>query len=373
VWEQANEHRPALSRTAFYLLSLLPSLDVRYLMLFNQLLLWLTIFPLFSAIQGKTKHTLLICFLLIVSFLSPTHHSTQFWSMQLMWYATWFGGIYATYFLSKYQLSWSDFICGLFFAIIAYFAGLAGVICLLNGLVLLGLRSFTEKKYLSLMGLWLIVTVGALIFYFLDFQSSGRSLFYFADHPLETLIFACAMLANLVGTDYAPVSAVIGGLGLFYLGYLFWQKRFQENLFIYGIMQYSLAAVVVISIGRAEFQLEQAFAHYGLVTMPFWIGLLLLANLPQRSHLFLLILMGLLLLSTANKKWGSLERSYSNRLRGVHCYQAVIAHPHPEKLNSDVLPYRDCKFLGPIESRQDTIQKILKLKDLGIIFPQDRS
>ncbi len=294
--------------------------------------------------------------------------------MQMAWYAIWFGGIYSTYFLSKYQLSWVDFSCGLFFAFIAYFAGLAGVICLLNGLVLLGLRSVTEKKHLIGMGLWLIVTVGALIFYFLDFQSnSDRSLFYFVDHPLETLIFACAMLANLVGTDYAPVSAVIGGLGLFYLGYLFWQKRFQENLFIYGIMQYSLAAVAVISIGRAEFQLEQAFAHYDLMTMPFWVGLLLLANLPQRSHLFLLIVMGLLLLGTANKKWWRLEHSYSNRIRGERCYHAVMAHPHPEKINPDVLPYRDCKFLGPVEFRQDTIRKILKLKDLGIIFLQDRS
>ncbi|MBF0279889.1 MAG: hypothetical protein HQM13_18985 [SAR324 cluster bacterium] len=369
VWEQANEHRPVLSRLAFYLLSLLPSLDLRFLMIFNQLLLWLTVFPLFASIQGRSSHTFLICFLVLVSFLSPTHHSNQFWSMQLMWYAIWFGGIYSCYFLSKPKLTKTDFAAGLSAAFFAYFGGLAGAVCLLNGLVMLALRCVSEKKYVPQLLLWLLFTLGALLYYFSDFQSSGRSLFYFAFHPLETLIFACVMLANLVGTDYAPVSAAVGGLGLVYFAFLFWQKRFDRNLFIFGIIQNALAASLVISIGRAEFQLEQAFAHYGMVTMPFWIGLILLANPPRRFHRFFLLFIGMMLLITFNKKWQGLERSYANRERGVQCYHAVIAHP--ESINPDILPFRDCKFLGPAEFRQDTIQKILKLKDLGIRFPQN--
>ena len=82
-WRPANEHRIVLTRLIYFGLMKMGHLDVRYVMIISQCLLWATMIPLSSAINvfGWKRWALF----LIIGFMyaSPAHVENQLWGFQI--------------------------------------------------------------------------------------------------------------------------------------------------------------------------------------------------------------------------------------------------------------------------------------------------
>ncbi len=366
IWQLHNEHRLVWVRLIFYALSKSPIFDLRYIMLLGQILLWLTIFPITSLFTGKKNWIIIFHILLAIILLSPIHHTNQFWAFQIQWYCLWFGLVYCTFFLTQNKLTYQRFLLAIASAGVAYFSTSAGLLVILNGLILLGLRWIQEKRQIKWFGIWTFVCLGTFLLYFVDYEKShSESTITILANPFQFILYALSLLGNLIGTKYVPVSAAIGAMGIGYTGYLLVKKKFQQQLFAYGLIQFGLMFMLAVTMGRAQMGIKHSLSsHYVLLTMSFWLGTLLLSQ-SYRRNIIIFSGFGLLLLATANKSWGELQKEYTNRLRGAHCYHHVLNPSVP--INPDILPYRDCKFLFP--DRHLVIKRILQLQELDITFP----
>ncbi|MBF0286583.1 MAG: hypothetical protein HQM14_02100 [SAR324 cluster bacterium] len=366
LWQLHNEHRLVWVRLIFYALSKLPAFDLRYVMLLGQILMWATIFPIASMFGGKKNRMIIFHILLAIIFLSPIHQTNQLWAFQIQWYCLWFGLVYCTYFLTRSKLTWQRVILAIVSAGIAYLSTAAGLFVIFNGLILLGLRQIEEKNHAKRLSIWAFVCLGTSLAYFAGYEKTDPgSIVTILANPIKFIVYALSLLGNLIGTKYIPVSAGIGGLGILYTGYFFLKKKFQQQLFAFGLIQFGLMFMLAVTMGRLAMGIQHSLSsHYTLLTMSFWIGILLLAQ-SYKKNLIFLSGFGLLLVITAHKSWGELQKSYSNRLRGAYCYHQVLNPSGP--INPEVLPYRDCKFLFP--DRHLVIKRVLQFRQLGITLP----
>ncbi len=386
-WSPHNSHRHVLPKFGYYLLAQLPVFELRYLLILSQFLLWLSTLPMLRMFDFTPYPTLkpeeaspsetspkqrwlpwLIGLVLCGMLLSPVHYTNQLMSLQLSFYLSWVGMIYATYCLSQPTLTAGHLGGAILAALIAYLGSSAGLIVLINTLLILGLRALQEPRTRWHLAGWGLGTGIAAWLYLQNYQSTAQ-LSFLAEQPLVFVQHTFALLAQVVGTTYAPTATGVGVIGFLCWVYFLVKRYFRGNLFAYGLTQFGLGSAVAVSLQNAAVMgTKTALAsHYALFTTCFWIGLLIIGIRIPVFRWGLLVFLSLLVLNTAYKSQWAFERHVSNTERGQVCYHEVLKNP--EAVNVEVLPYRDCKFLGPIEYPKRTVDLILKVRNLGIAFP----
>ncbi len=368
LWTQHNSHRHVLPRIAYYVLSLLPTWDVRYLLVFNHLLVWLTVFPLLAELPRHTIRTYSVGLLLFIMLISPVHYVNQLMSIQISFILVWFGMVYSVFFLTRKKLNGNAIALAVGATMLAYLSSSGGLVVWINGWCLLVIRTLHHPPHRKWVIVWTLLTAVALGGYFYEWQEFHHT--PIEGNVMSLILHTFAQLAHVVSTDFIPVATWVGMLGFCFFCYLVFRKQLQQHLFAYGLIQYALGASLSISFQNAQVMqgIKSLNSHYAILTLSFWFGLLALSYRARRTGIVVMVCIGLLLLHTGNKSAWRFNRYHSNLARGKVCYHAALANPN--QINPEILPYRDCKFLGIVEQLQKNIDRIFVFQKLGVVFPE---
>jgi len=351
-WRPANEHRIVLTRLIYFGLMKMGHLDVRYVMIISQCLLWATMIPLSSAINvfGWKRWALF----LIIGFMyaSPAHVENQLWGFQIQWYFVFFSVIVSAYFLTRPSFRPSDFIIAHLVMLLAFLGTSIWPVVMLNAGILIGIRILKDISKIKWLLLWAAIFAIEIVLYFYDLNAVGNRGFAF---NLKQLDYTMVALGNLIGLrsnvlDHpGRIALIFGYLGMSYVAVLFFFKRYHRQAFVWGLIQFAILAAIVIALGRANLGVVQALrSRYALMTMPLWIGVVLCSQEFRRFDVLLLIFLTINLTLHSIYRFPGYESAFKKREAGRYCYYRVMKSPFDE-IVQNISDFRACRKLYPNE------------------------
>lgn len=349
LFSQHNEHRIVTTRLFTWALYKLNGWDLVTHQTINFLLYGLLLFliVLFAKkfLPELGSWTILVFMLFL---LSPINWENHFWGFQMQFHFSLLFFLAAIYFWYDERQQWADILLGSVMAVLAIYSISSGLISSLVGLLvftlfkLLRLRSASNKSIRKRELQQLFVVVGlvgvAMALWFVDYHSVAR-------HPPHTMLYTKLFwvhFVNIIGLGFgvdvveflpnflcllivlAPIISAI------------WLNRGRlsnSSWAIYTAVAGILAALAVITIGRANFGVVQAkgsrYSEIGMMLIPLsvlaWSSFL---GARKKLRAGILVCLWLFCFLTFHNNWFDLDRyeaAAKQRSRGLLCIEIYYA------------------------------------------------
>ena len=291
LWRQHNEHRIFVPKLLFILSGMLWGFNTKNIMHLSFLIALCT-FCLFLLHRMKNKAYFEPNYrwLWIVSsffIFSPIQYANWTWSFQISWFLNIFAVSLGAYIFSNNELNLRTLF-------LLFLSGLTASFSMANGLlfwiiiffmmIIVNKKIKNKIKY-NFIIFWLLLSIGVMIAYWVDFQKPGHhpDLFYFLEKPLTALKFFFIYLGAPFSFYKSIFTSIIFGVvGFVVFTYFFFNYTFRCNFddfkkssFFLIIGLYCILSAVITSIGRSGFGVDMAFhSRFSTVSM-----LLVLVNL----------------------------------------------------------------------------------------------
>lgn len=239
---------------------------------------------------SNTNLAFIICTSITALYFALGHGGNALWSWQLCVYLCIFGLCLTLSALSATKISYASLGLAALGGTIASFSYSCGFAVWPVGLLILVLRTDSNRKTWPFIAIWILIGLLISFYYLLNIHNTGMSKAYQFDIS-DTLIFMLYYLGTPIAYFSKELSLIIVAVGLATFCYLAIKlfpllKAQQKNGYalILALAAFSLISGLLICIGRLGFGVEQARSfRYLIFSQFFWFSLLLLIWLHAKT------------------------------------------------------------------------------------------